>query len=161
MGLDMYLKASVTFSEYDAQFGDDVEFKNKMRNSIDAIKNLPLVPPAFKKDTFFTLKAVLVKWRKANQIHKWFVDNLQSGHDDCQSVNVSRDDIRNLLAICRDVLKHRNLAPSLLPTEDGFFFGSTEYDEHYFNDLEYTIEMLSPLLESEYDHCDFYYSSSW
>ena len=28
------------------------------------------------------------------------------------------------------------------PTHEGFFFGSTEYDEYYFADLESTIEQL-------------------
>lgn len=44
----------------------------------------------------------------------------------------------------------------------GFFFGSTEKDEYYYGSLEYTIEMLNPLiavsLESDYS---FYYQASW
>ena len=29
-------------------------------------------------------------WRKANQIHKWFVDNVQGGIDDCRPYPVSQ-----------------------------------------------------------------------
>lgn len=55
---------------------------------------------------------------------------------------------------------------AILPTESGFFFGSTEYDEYYLQDIKDTIEQLEPLLEKD-DKGDFlsraevYYRSSW
>lgn len=39
-------------------------------------------------------------WRKANQIHKWFVDNVQDGEDDCGDYEVSEEQLRDLLAVC-------------------------------------------------------------
>ena len=48
-----------------------------------------------------------------------------------------------------------------LPTQSGFFFGSTSYDIWYLNSLKDTIEMLLPLLEEVNDNSDFYYRSSW
>lgn len=39
-------------------------------------------------------------WRKANQIHKWFVDNVQGGEDDCGNYEVSEEQLRDLLAAC-------------------------------------------------------------
>jgi len=47
----------------------------------------------------------------------------------------------------------------LLSTVNGFFFGSTEYDEWYINDIEDTIKQLEPILEEEGG--EFYYQSSW
>ena len=47
----------------------------------------------------------------------------------------------------------------LLPTQEGFFFGGTDYDESYIEDLKDTIKQLEPLLEDkdgEYEYC-----SSW
>lgn len=41
-----------------------------------------------------------------------------------------------LLSRCNQVLKDRSKASELLPTMSGFFFGSTEYDEHYFKDVK-------------------------
>ena len=46
----------------------------------------------------------LAYWRKANQIHKWFVDNIQEGTDDCGYYKVERKDVERLLAICEEVL---------------------------------------------------------
>ena len=42
-------------------------------------------------------------WRKANHIHKWFVDNIQEGIDDCRDHYVSREDIQKLVDLCKQV----------------------------------------------------------
>lgn len=42
-------------------------------------------------------------WRKANQIHKWFVDNVQDGNDDCGSYYVSREKLQELLDLCKKI----------------------------------------------------------
>ena len=43
-------------------------------------------------------------WRKANQIHNWFVDNIQDGKDDCNyHREVTEDDLQELLAICEQI----------------------------------------------------------
>ncbi len=62
--------------------------------------------------------------------------------------------------ICKKVIADKSLAESLLPTSSGFFFGGTEYDEWYFNAVEYTIEVLETELLDEYAD-DFEYSASW
>jgi hypothetical protein len=52
-------------------------------------------------------------------------------------------------------------AANLLPTQEGFFFGSYEYDEYYFGDLQDTIDQIERILK-EYPHeWDFTYQSSW
>src|SRR4051812_47458722 len=43
-------------------------------------------------------------WRKANAVHKWFVENVQDGKDDCGSYYVSREQIGELLDATRRVL---------------------------------------------------------
>jgi hypothetical protein len=50
------------------------------------------------------------------------------------------------------------LAESLLPSASGFFFGATDYDEWYYNDITNTIKILEDALV---DGDDFYYTSSW
>lgn len=97
-------------------------------------------------------------WRKANHIHKWFVDNVQRGQDNCASYYVSSKKIKELVNLCKQVLENKDDAESLLPTSSGFFFGGTEYDEYYFTELEDTIKALEPLLDSD---DDIYYESSW
>lgn len=100
-------------------------------------------------------------WRKANHIHKWFVDNVQYGNDDCRRYYVSADDLNELLELCREVkvlyeAKEYDKVRELLPPCDGFFFGGTEVDEYYYQDILDTIGILEKLSDG-----DFYYESSW
>jgi hypothetical protein len=98
-------------------------------------------------------------WRKANAIHKWFVDNCQNGVDDCRDAYVGFDDLQALLDLCRIVIIDKSKAEQLLPSTSGFFFGNTEYDEWYYNDIQNTIDILEKALEDK--DGEYYYSSSW
>jgi hypothetical protein len=101
-------------------------------------------------------------WRKANQVHQWFVDNVQGGEDNCGRYHVSREQLRELLETCKQVRasKHPDVANDLLPPQVGFFFGSYEIDEWYWEQLDSTIVLLGRLLASVPEEWDFYYSSS-
>lgn len=97
-------------------------------------------------------------WRKENHIHKWFVDNVQSGKDDCGEYPVSVKQLEALYSLCRAVVD--KAAPTdVLPTMAGFFFGRTDYDDSYFDGCQQTIDQIGPLLTD--DQNTFYYSSSW
>lgn len=62
----------------------------------------------------------------------------------------------------RKVLDDTSLAEELLPTEAGFFFGSTLYDEDYVENLEYTVEQITEILEDpSIDGYSFYYHAWW
>ena len=98
-------------------------------------------------------------WRKANQIHRWFVENVQNGVDNCAMYYVSKESLYKLKELCEKVLEDTSLAPSYLPTQSGFFFGSTDYDSFYFDGLKYTIEKINELLKEDYDY--YKYQSSW
>jgi len=56
-------------------------------------------------------------------------------------------------------IKDPTVAQKLLPTQSGFFFGSTNYDQYYYGDLVYTQKVLKEALKDK-EGC-FYYSSSW
>lgn len=102
-------------------------------------------------------------WRKANHIHNWFVENVQDGEDDCHyHREVTQEDLEELLDICHDVLCNPDMAPQLLPTQSGFFFGSTDYDEYYMNDIRNTIDIITKVLETiNFDNEMLFYVSSW
>jgi len=100
-------------------------------------------------------------WRKANAIHDWFVRNVQEGEDDCGRYDVSHEQLQTLLDLCRQVKHDPSKAPELLPTAEGFFFGSTEYDEWYFESLQETISQLYKALNSFDKNWRFEYHSSW
>ena len=100
------------------------------------------------------------QWRKANAIHAYFVDNCQNGEDDCRESYVDREKLVELLDLCKQVIADHSKADELLSTQSGFFFGSTEYGEWYFQDLEDTVSILENCL-SMGDDWSFYYQSSW
>ena len=105
----------------------------------------------------------LTYWRKANAIHQWFVDNCQDGIDECQKSDVEVDDLKKLYQCVCDVLANKTLAEELLPTSSGFFFGSYEYDEYYYEDLSDTKSYLGTILEIDWAELgyDLYYHASW
>ena len=102
-------------------------------------------------------------WRKANAIHKWFVDNIQDGEDDCRyHREVTKEDLEELRDICHEVLCNPDVAEERLPTQDGFFFGGTDYDEWYIDNLKTTIEIVDKVLATtDFDKEMIYYRSSW
>jgi len=107
----------------------------------------------------------LMYWRKANQIHKWFVDVVQDGKDDCKSYEVPYEDLLALRALCGSVLEAKKLPEDeredacmlLLPPQTGFFFGGVTYDEWYFKDVENTYNALKEISKDS----EYVYASSW
>ena len=102
-------------------------------------------------------------WRKANMIHKYFIDKCAKGVDDCKKVWVSRDALEDLVKRCREVIASPEKAKDILETSSGFFFGSTKYDAYYMRELEYTVEILEPIIEFLKKNKDYQavYRASW
>ena len=142
-------------------------------------------------------------WRKANAIHGWFVRELADGVDECQPIQVSKEDLLRLREACATALTNRHQAvpvaessrsrsfevqegvnpleqlyemmkmettlavmekqfedetDPLRPTA-GFFFGGTEKDEWYYQDLEETITIIDEALAG--GETKFVYQASW
>lgn len=156
MGLDMYLKATLTVSQY----GDKEE--QARYNSVKACF------PFHDKQGCASITATIKYWRKANAIHAWFVKEVGKNIDECQTMPVSRADITKLITAITTTLSHKdkitteNISEfSDLTPQEGFFFGSTEADEWYWSDLESTLPVLQQLLEPEWKDYDFSYRASW
>jgi hypothetical protein len=152
MGLDMYL-----YKKNYMRTGDI--YKPEYHNEV-IVKTGGEVDTKIKPERIKYIVEEVGYWRKANQIHKWFVDNVQNGIDECQSSYVSRESLEELLELCKQVRDDNSKAEELLPSASGFFFGGTEYDEWYFNDINHTIEIIEECLADE-GADDFEYSSSW
>ena len=45
------------------------------------------------------------------------------------------------------VIKDTSICEELLPTCSGFFFGNTDYNEWYVQDIDYTIDLLKKLIK--------------
>ena len=105
-------------------------------------------------------------WRKANAVHRWFVENVQNNEDECKPYVVTREQLEDLVEDCMLVLSNRDdieLIEQVLPTASGFFFGGTQYDDWYFENVSYTVDKLKEVLENpSYDeNTEFVYQSSW
>ncbi len=152
MGLDMYLYGSRYISKY---FNDTDE-----QLQSDLAAKFPELAPLQAKDAGIIkkVKAEVGYWRKDNHIHQWFVDNVQDGTDDCRPYYVTREQLQELKDLCLQVLEDRN--PENLPRAYGFFFGSTEIDEGYWESLTDTINIIDNCLSLPLDW-KFQYQSSW
>ena len=158
MGLDMYLYAKNSFIDKEWQKEDDA----RRLTHRELVKTLDCDKFICKSNLGSIVTSVEVAyWRKANGIHQWFVDKCQDGNDDCRAAYVSRDKLTELLNICKQITADHSLAEELLPTQGGFFFGSTEYDEWYFNDIKTTISELESVLADTPEEWWFEYQSSW
>ena len=153
MGLDMFLTASFYISDY--------EFDEEGTKLAKAIKEV-IGFPEIQDVRLRTIRFEVAYWRKANHIHDWFVKNVQNEEDDCGEYYVTKSDLENLKDVCNLVLADHSKAEELLPTCSGFFFGGTDYDEYYFNDIIHTVKMLEKALELlEKYRFSFYYQASW
>lgn len=57
-----------------------------------------------KKYGYKTIFEQIGYWRKANHIHNWFVENVQDGIDECDTYEVTKEQLEDLLNVCRKVL---------------------------------------------------------
>lgn len=121
-------------------------------------------------------------WRKANAIHAWFERRLCRGGEikNCKFYKVSKPAIKALLADCvavQDILDrcktyydgHRNkiyVKPvgimDILPPKLGFFFGTDDIDEYYYESIVYTKEVCYKLLlQDDFKSSTLEYHAWW
>ena len=159
MGLDMYLERH--HKAVEGYLGEDLD-RMKETNPKGYALVEPYIVERGKYTKWKSLSEEVGYWRKANAIHRWFVDNVQNGVDDCGVYPVSKEDLRALLAACRLIESGWEMPEKVLPTQSGFFFGSVEYDEWYYEDIKETIDILEKVLaETDFDNYQITYQSSW
>jgi len=120
-----------------------------------------------------------IYWRKANQIHNWFYRNIAFKYDDVQSEIFNgevlvklKNDIEKVLNLLSSEynLDSKNICISendsiykkimeIMPPVSGFFFGSTDIDRYYIEDLKYTLDELNKLDPKKTE--SFYYYASY
>jgi hypothetical protein len=146
MGLDMYLNAKRFLWYSEDELADNIK------------RNFPDLPEHMRVKEV-TIEAMY--WRKANAIHKWFVDKVQDGEDNCSEFEVSLAQLEELLEVIEQVLENPDRAGELLPPQAGFFFGGTDMDQWYWDDLKQTQSKLQELFTRDWKSWDFYYRASW
>lgn len=180
MGLDMYL--------YKKTYVKNWNFMSKEEKHTITIKKGGKKVTTIKPERISEITEEVAYWRKFNALHNWFVQKLADGVDDCREIYVTPKDLKELLETLKEVKTALDKAgkkvvsvhtgwkngkeiyedmevydstevEKLLPTAEGFFFGGTEYDDYYYNDVCKTIELLEELLKEGAG--DFYYQASW
>ena len=133
-----------------------------------------------------------IYWRKANMIHKFFCDNgeeieeqviykiskenLEELLEKCKQVlniaTVKEGKIKNGSKLVNgewepiledgEYIENEEEIADILPTQEGFFFGSTEYDQWYLEDIKFTKEKIEDLLNRiNFDEEECIYLASW
>jgi hypothetical protein len=101
MGLDMYLTGNKYFHRFD--------------------QNLNRLPS--EKEDGYEVKShnlSLGYWRKHPNLHGYIVETFADGADECQEIELSAADIRQILQAITD---------NALPSTEGFFFGESDGTE--------------------------------
>lgn len=102
----------------------------------------------------------LLYWRKANAINRWFGEHLtEYGEiENCEEYPIGKETLELLLADIKKVLRSRGKEREILPTQAGFFFGDTEYNEWYYETLKETKKDIENLLQTfDFVNNDIYY----
>ena len=165
MGLDMYLNARKHLAKINwqaLQSNDELSYNSPeaVYPEFNDLLELTQLTDVATDIYGATVEVTCAYWRKANQIHNWFVTNIQKGEDNCGEYYVPQDKLTELMVICEHALESKD--PTLLPPQAGFFFGGTDIDEWYWRDLESTVTQLKRIFAlPEIDNLSFYYSSSW
>jgi hypothetical protein len=158
MGLDMYLSKRTYVKNWD--------FMKPEQHHKVSVKKGGKISADIKPERITHIIEEVGYWRKFNALLNWFVENVQDGEDDCKEYYVDVSDLQKALEVLKEVSANRNVhepntpsaAEKLLPTTPGFFFGGTDYDDYYYEEVDRTIELFEALVK---EGGDFYYQSSW
>lgn len=140
MGLDMYLYARK--HNYKSSYREHIEYPKELKSLETSIMNKHGLCSIITNTDY-----LIGYWRKANAIHNWFVEKCGGGIDECQDIYVPIEKLEELHKLCEQVLENHDEGKRLLPTTSGFFFGSVEYDEWYFKDIEYTKNLIEIIID--------------
>ncbi len=145
MGLDMYLY--IRQSKYNTPHTKNKKVEALCSNELlKAFQKTRVTDEVVLPSAFVKIDVEVAYWRKVNAIHRWFVEKLADGLDECQEIYVSLKDLENLRETCEEVMMDHSKAEKLLSTQEGFFFGSTEYDDDFFEAIDDTIKQLTGVI---------------
>lgn len=159
MGLDMYLDGVFSKKAY---FQEDRTVPREDPVQSESLKlalasiDFPTSVPLDFSYRHFEVRLPIACWRKANQIHHFIVENYGKGVDDCKSIYLTDGELGQILDVIKEVGNDPVKAEKLLPTSSGFFFGSQEIDEYYWQDLAYTKDVLEKTLAYQNEQARIY-----
>ena len=164
MGLDMYFYARKTtyksFSKwYKPDRADETNYPEDLKTFSDYIYDRNF------KSAETEIRYQIGYFRKFNALHSYIVKTFANGVDDCQDIILYKEDVEQIKKVLDEVLNaHQQVekAKELLPTQSGFFFGGTDYDEFYFEDVKDAANLMQSFLGNfDFDKYQLVYQASW
>ena len=114
---------------------------------VDGVIDLPELEEQLKQEAEGHYEQYNAYFRKVNFLFAYF-QNKGKMVDEYYAF-VDKEDVDDIISKCEQILAAKKgeglldegetveeFAASLLPTQSGFFFGATDYDEYYFYDVE-------------------------
>lgn len=98
--------------------------------------------------------------RKENHIQQ-YMDSEVGEVDNCAYLPLERHHVERLVDRLERVDADHSLAAQLLPTQEGFFFGGTDFDEWYFEDIKAELEAFKEILDGWDDEQVYAYWAWW
>ena len=95
-------------------------------------------------------------FRKFNAFFNW-VNTHVNCVENCEEILLTREHLETLKTTLQNLTREN--CHQLLPTQSGFFFGSLEYDDYYWQDVNELRSLLDKLLTEnnfESEHIFFY-----
>lgn len=136
------------------------------------ILDLPELEEELKKEVKGHYEQYNAYFRKVNFLFKYFED--RGKMVDQHYAFVEPEDVEDIIYKCEQILAAKKgeglldegetveeFAASLLPTQCGFFFGSTDYDEYYFSDVKNCLRQMKQYLKLFKGEGTAYVTFSW
>ncbi len=89
----------------------------------------------------------LAYFRKVNFLIPFFENYFNVKLENLKDLEITKSSIKELKDRCEHILRDHTLAKDLLPTREGFFFGSTSYDNNYYKDIEEVLKTCNTVLQ--------------
>lgn len=114
-------------------------------------------------DAYKSLYSEAAYFRKVNFLLPYF-----GYEENLSEIVISRCEVEELVDDCKRVLAAKDtdeaerVADELLPTEAGFFFGNTDYDNWYFEDVQKVADKFTEILDTfDFDENELVMSCWW
>lgn len=129
----------------------------------------------------YTIFDQLARLVKANQIFNWFIKNVMNDKPDAEYHEIAREQLVELLDACINVrngftlIEHdeddgdtyavnEEIAKAFLPImeEQGYFFGTKQYDANYARHIVEMIDILENILNTtDFEKETVYFNATW
>jgi hypothetical protein len=158
MGLDMYLNRTNRTDHSVEELGA-IDHETINPESPEAAPFLPLREYEYLGDVYSIFHRVAY-WDKFNALHNWFVSRVQDDIDECQLSEIDEETLVELIDDLRAVSKGE-VVEDLEPV-GGFFFGSTEKDDHYYQSINDALNTFENVLKTfDFEKYRLFYRASW